>query len=305
MKWVRLLTVTVALVVAGTVVSLADLHEWKKARFEVVGRDAPVIQSMDEFRTTFTDPLVCSGCHPSHYEAWNQSYHAKSIQNAGFQTLYVKYLGFLQKDLGRESTVEDLRQCLFCHAPAVQFASDKLVQNISDAIVAGEWEEIRGVQISCVVCHSLTPEGKWSPESFSLGGTKYGPLADPVSEDRSVHKSEHSELHTKSEFCGICHSQQTFNVYCSLVYDQHKETASAQRGEVCQDCHMPATENQRVAVGGQENRILHSHTFAGGRFKEMWPEAIDLSLLAEQTGGNEILATVTMKSKVPHNIPDG
>lgn len=301
---------TLAFVVAAAYVSLADFKEWKKARFEVIGADVPVIQSMEELRATFADPLTCSGCHRNHFDSWSKSYHAKSIENAGFQTLYVKYLEYLgkeetKKELGRESTVEDLRQCLFCHAPPVQFASEKLVQQISDAIVAGRWDEIRGVQISCVVCHSLTPEGKWSPESFSLGGTKYGPLADPVSEDRSVHKSEHSELHTKSEFCGICHSQQTFNVYCSLVYDQHKETASARRGEVCQDCHMPATENQQVAVGGQENRILHSHTFAGGRFKEMWPEAIDLSLLVEQTGGNEILATVTMKSKVPHNIPDG
>ncbi|MFQ5776578.1 MAG: multiheme c-type cytochrome [Terriglobia bacterium] len=305
MKSVRLPLMTLACVAVGAAVLLADLKEWKKTRFEVIGREVPHIQSMDEFRLVFTDPLVCSGCHQSHFEAWSQSYHAKSVQNAGFQALYVKYLNFLKTGLGRESTVEDLRQCLFCHAPPVQFASDELVQQVSAAIVAGNWEEIRGMQISCVVCHSMTPEGKWSLESFALTGTKFGPVRDPVPPERAVHSSRYSELHTQSEFCAICHSRQTFNVFCSLVYDQYRETASASQGKVCQDCHMPATENVRVAVGGKDKRILHSHTFAGGRFQEMWPEAIDLKLRAEQKGGNEILVTVTMKSKVPHNIPDG
>lgn len=302
---VRTLAMTLALMLAGAVTSFADLAEWKKAEFEIVGEHPPVIQSLGELRTVFADPLTCSGCHQSHYEAWSQSFHAKSIQNAGFQTLYVKYIDFLEKGLGRESTVEDLRQCLFCHAPPVQLVSDQVVQQISDAIVEKDWEEIRGVQISCVVCHSLTSEGKWSPASFSLDGTKYGPLRDPVPQELSIHKSEYSDLHTRSEFCGTCHSQKPFNVYCSLVYDQFKETDAAQQGQVCQDCHMKATENVRVAVGGGENRILHSHTFPGGRFPEMWPEAIDLDLQTELRRGNEIVATVTMRSKVPHNIPDG
>jgi hypothetical protein len=37
----------------------------------------------------------------------------------------------------------------------------------------------------------------------------------------------------------------------------------------------------------------------------MWPEAIDLDLQTEPRRGNEIVVTVTMRSKVPHNIPDG
>jgi hypothetical protein len=38
----------------------------------------------------------------------------------------------------------------------------------------------------------------------------------------------------------------------------------------------------------------------------MWKEAIDLDLLVtEQEGKGELLASVALKSKVPHNVPDG
>ena len=298
------------LLAIGAGILLADLLEWKKLQFELVGGNVPTAQSMDELRAIFADPLICSGCHQNHFEAWSSSYHAKSVENAGFQALYNSYLGYLRSDdakraLGRDSNAEDLRQCLFCHAPQVQFASDQVVQQISDAIAAGRWDEIRGVQVNCAVCHSITPEGKWSRESFTLAGTKYGPIRGPAPRERSGHQSQYSELHTKSEFCAMCHSLPPYNVYCSLVYDQYKDTPAARQGQVCQDCHMPATRNVPVAVGGNNNRVLHSHAFPGGRSKEMWPEAIDLNLVAEPRGANELLATVTMRSKVPHNIPDG
>jgi hypothetical protein len=305
----KLLVIPWALLAVLTFVQSApaDLREWKKMQFEVVGEEVPVAQSMDELRSLFTDPLVCSGCHPQHHAAWSRSYHAKSIENAGFQTLFQRYLDFLaseetKKELGRETTAEDLRQCLFCHAPQVQFASDDLVTRLSDAIAAGRWEETRGAQISCVVCHAITPEGTWASASFRENDTFFGPLRDPV--PQAMHKSQFSELHTRSEFCAKCHSLQRFNVFCSLVYDQQQQVAAEKRGN-CQDCHMKGTENVRVALGGKKDRILHDHTFPGGRFLGMWEEALDLELLAERKEPGELVVTVTLRSKVPHNVPDG
>jgi hypothetical protein len=149
MKWLKLLTFTLLLMVVEVQDLSASLSEWRETRFELVGKDVPVLQSMDELRSVFSDPLVCSACRQGHYFFWSTSYHAKSIQNAGFQALYKSYLQYLNteeaiKELGREPNANELRQCLFCHAPQVQFASDKLVQQISDAIVAGRWDEIRG-----------------------------------------------------------------------------------------------------------------------------------------------------------------
>ena len=285
----------------------ADLLEWKKMEFQVAGPDVPAAKSMDELRSMFADPLVCSGCHPSQYEAWSKSFHARSIGNAGFQALYLKYLDYLKmeetvKTLGRPASAEELRQCLFCHAPQVQYATDKLVEEISTAVVSGRWDEIRGVQISCVACHSLDPAGKWVTDSFSGKGTMFGPINDP--DPGAIHKSAYSKLHTKSEFCGICHSADTFNVFCSLVYDQHKEADPAGKIQ-CQDCHMKGTENMPAAISGQKKRTIHDHSFPGGRFDEMWREAIDMDLHAEQQVKGDILVTVKLRNKITHNIPDG
>lgn len=298
------LLLTVLPVVVGPYMARGDLLEWKKLEFQVL-KPIPVIDSTEGLRRSFANPLVCSACHSRHYEDWNNSYHAKSISNAGFQALFLKYLDDLKKEetkqaLGREAGPEELRKCLFCHAPMVQFATDRLVIQIADAVAAGRWEGIQDVQVSCVVCHTITPEGDWTG-SFKATGTMHGPIEDPAPATVSGHQSKFSPLHKTSEFCGICHSRETFNVYCSLVYDQAKSTRDPRP---CQECHMEPLGQMPVAIGGKE-RTAHSHLFPGGRFKASWERAIDLSLSVEKTSPEELQVRVTMKSKIPHNIPDG
>jgi len=294
-----------ALIVFGSsAMARADILEWKKMYFEVL-KPLPVLNSMADIRTNFANPLVCSGCHQHHYEEWSNSYHANSIRNAGFQALFMKYLEYLQKEetkqmLGRDAGPEELRQCLFCHAPMVQFASDSLIQQVADAVAQGKWDEIQDIQISCVVCHTITPEKKWTG-SFGQTGTMYGPIKDPVSYKVSGHQSKFSPLHEESKFCGICHSLRTFNVYCSLVFEQWEGVKGAKQ---CQECHMEVMGETQVAIGGKK-RPDHSHFFPGGRFKETMSKAINLSLNAENTSKREIQILVTMKNTVPHNVPDG
>ena len=292
-----------ALIVLGSsAMAQADLLEWKKMSFEV-SKPLPVINSMADIRSNFANPLVCSGCHQQHYEEWSNSYHAKSVRNAGFQALFLKYLEYLQKEetkqlLGREAGPEELRQCLFCHAPMVQFASDNLIQQVADAVAQGKWEEIQDIQISCVVCHTITPEKKWTG-SFGQTGTMFGPIKDPASDKISGHQSRFSLLHEESKFCGICHSWRTFNVFCSLVFEQWESVKEDKKQ--CQECHMKG-EYERVAIGAKE-RAAHSHFFPGGRFKETMAEALDLSLNVETSPG-EIQVQVMVKNKIPHNVPD-
>jgi len=291
------------IVVGGLPLVQADLLEWKKMSFEV-SKPVPVLNSMTDVRKIFASPLVCSGCHHHHYEEWSNSFHAKSVRNAGFQALFQKYVEFLKKDetkqaLGREAGPQELRQCIFCHAPMIQFASDELVQQVADAVEKGRWEEIQDIQISCVVCHTLAPDKKWTG-SFSQTGTMYGPIEDPAPESASVHQSRFSPLHKESRFCGICHSLKTFNVFCSLVFEQWEGVKVSKH---CQECHMQV-EHEKVAVGGKE-RAAHSHSFPGGRSKETMAGALDLSLHMEKTSSNEVLVQVSMENKVPHNVPDG
>jgi hypothetical protein len=292
----------VFVVLAG--IAWADLLEWKKMSFEVL-KPVPVFDTSADMRKVFASPLVCSGCHHHHYEEWSNSYHAKSVNNAGFQALFLKYLEYLGKEetkqaLGRNAGPEELRQCLFCHAPMVQFASDKLVQQVADAVSKGNWELIQDFQISCVVCHTITPEGKWTG-SFDLAGIKYGPIKDPASVKVSGHQSKFSPLHEKSKFCGICHSYKHFNVYCSLVFEQAEGVKGAKQ---CQECHMEVTGKMAVATGGKK-RPDHSHLFPGGRSKETMSKALSLSLETKKPSQNEVQVEVTMKNKIPHNVPDG
>jgi hypothetical protein len=129
----------------------------------------------------------------------------------------------------------------------------------------------------------------------------HGPIEDPAPVTASGHQSRFSPLHKESKFCGICHSKETFNVYCSLVYDQAKAAKDLRQ---CQECHMETIGQRAVAIGGKE-RTAHSHLFPGGRFKASWGKALDLSLNVEKTSPAEIQVRVTMRSKIPHNIPDG
>ena len=295
----------VFLVLAGISGARADLMEWKTMALEVA-KPVPVFDSREDIRKAFANPLICSACHSRHFEEWSNSFHARSIRNAGFQALFLKYLEDLKKEetkqaLGREAGPQELRQCLFCHAPMVQFASDRLVQQISDAIAHGRWEEVQDIQISCVVCHAITPEGKWTG-AFSMMGTMHGPIEDPAPATLSGHQSKFSPLHKESKFCALCHSQETFNVYCSLVYDQSKGVKEGARH--CQECHMEVQKSGAVALGGKE-RTAHSHLFPGGRSKEAWPKALDLALAVEKPSPKELRIQITIRSKIPHNIPDG
>ncbi len=304
MKIFSRIVLTVFMISVNLSVARADMLEWKKMGFEV-SNPVSVLDSMADVRKTFASPLVCSACHHHHYEEWSNSYHAMSVRNAGFQALYLKYLEFLRKEetkqaLGRESGPEELRQCLFCHAPMLQFASDKLVHEISDSIANGKWEEIRDIQISCVMCHTITPEGKWTG-AFGRTGTMYGPIKDPVPATVSGHQSKFSQRHEESKFCAPCHSLNTFNVYCSLVFEQWQGVKDAKQ---CQECHMEVTGEMAVAIGGKI-RPDHSHLFQGGRFKDTMSSAIGLSLNVDKTPQKEIQVQVTLKNNVPHNVPDG
>lgn len=287
-------------------IAQADLLEWKKMSFET-RKPVAVLDSMADVRKVFASPLVCSGCHSRHYEEWNSSYHANSVNNAGFQALYLKYLEYLGADetrraLGRPAGPQELRQCLFCHAPMVQFASDRLVQKISDAISQGRWDEVREAQISCVVCHAIAPDGTWTG-TFDLSGTMYGPLEDPAPRNISVHQSGFSSLHKDSAFCGICHSAKPFNVYCSLVYEQRQGAKGSAKH--CQGCHMEEAAVRKSVAPGGTDRTAHSHLFPGGRSKDTMAKAFDLSLQAEKATPRELSVQVVLKNTIPHNIPDG
>jgi len=69
------------------------------------------------------------------------------------------------------------------------------------------------------------------------GEIKRASLKDAVS---PYHKTEYSELHTKSDFCGNCHNifNPVTNFPVERTYDEWKYSIYAQKSIQCQDCHM-------------------------------------------------------------------
>lgn len=233
----------------------------------------------------FEDPSVCAACHPKQYEGWKGSMHSNSFKDPVFQALW---------DLGEKETGEKLmNECGICHSPIGTLTG----ANKHD-IKAGKFTSSPlGEQgVSCDVCHTISKSNvlettmlEHGNGSFHIapegpGGTKRGPFGDAVS---PYHKTAKSELHKKADFCGNCH--QIFNSKSGFpverTYDEWKYSAYAQKGIVCQDCHMnevdvaiqvakemkPPRDIAGLDLSGKASivsdkirKVVHKHEFVGG-----------------------------------------
>jgi len=233
----------------------------------------------------FEDPSVCAGCHPKQYEGWKGSMHANSFKDPIYQALW---------DLGEKETGGKLmNECGVCHSPI-----GTLTGATKHDPKAGKFtSSALGEQgVSCDVCHTISKSNflqttmlEHGNASFHIepegpGGTKRGPFADAVS---PYHKTAKSELHKKADFCGNCH--QIFNSKSGFpverTYDEWKYSPYAQKGIVCQDCHMnevdvaikvaqemkPPQDIAGIDLSGKASivsdktrKVVHKHEFVGG-----------------------------------------
>jgi hypothetical protein len=117
-------------------------------------------------------------------------------------------------------------------------------------------------------------------EGTEAGRIKWGPRDDAVS---PYHDTAYSDLHTKSEVCGMCHDvTHTLNgTPLERTYTEWREgpynTGDPETTVYCQDCHMrqlpgyPATgsterpDNPGVsAPGGKQRDHIYTHYHVGG-----------------------------------------
>lgn len=233
----------------------------------------------------FEEPKACGKCHQRQMKGWEGSMHSLAFKDPVFQAEWALAV--------KATEGKALNDCGGCHTPigvstgTVKF--DPTVGKHGGFTVAKQGEH----GVSCDVCHSVSgstasrsPLGVPGNASIELnpGETKYGPLKNAKS---GYHETEYSELHTKAEFCGNCHnifhSENKFPI--EHTYDEWKQSAYAQAGIPCQDCHMvPVDVAIQVAdrmvnakdvpnhgLGGiaakgakVEREIVHDHGFVGG-----------------------------------------
>lgn len=203
------------------------------------------------FRSTeFTDPGTCGGCHQEIFAQWQGSMH----NNAFTDQLYLKMHEEASHDTG--GTIDSY--CTTCHTPIGTFSGE--VPPTSGSQIS----DISKKGIQCDFCHTVTN----SDFTFSPSKVKQGPFSDSVS---SFHETAYSELHTKSDLCGMCHdvNHPTNNLPLEATFTEWKNSSYAAQGIQCQDCHMtpgPGVSKPnpgKAATGGPDRPNIFTHYFAG------------------------------------------
>lgn len=200
----------------------------------------------------FTSQSYCGTCHRDLYEQWSKSPHSKAFSDPVFSS--VKDLAIADMG-GKDSDGGKLIQsyCLRCHTPIASLTGDIPPTSATSTNA-----------ISCDFCHTVSDVSGVGNGSFinSPGIVKRGPFKDAVS---PAHETAYSELHTKSEFCGMCHDvyHPTNGLPLETTYTEWKQSAYASSGQTCQHCMMGSLNNTNAAIEGPMRPVIKTHEFTG------------------------------------------
>lgn len=252
----------------------------------------------------FENSDVCGECHVDIYKEWQGSMH-RNYENPAF------IWANAQADKDTKGKTKGF--CVACHTPI--------------GAITGETEKVRGTGLSalarkgvqCDFCHVIDKVNPDWPGNASFhvapGNIKRGQLKDAVS---PKHKTAYSELHTKAEFCGMCHnlSHPLSGVPLEQTYTEWKNSDYAKEGKVCQDCHMPPKKG-RAAKQGPVRPKRYTHSFVGGNYRfaneklavENLKKAAQLEMKlsgTEMTPGSQLRVSVKVKNVgAGHYLPTG
>ena len=257
---------------------------------------------------------TCHNCHTGIFDQHLQSMHAKSFTNPVFQAQYFKE--FLPSVSMDATLSTEAKGCIACHSPIAYLTSGGkfVTKDQVDPEMSG---------VTCDFCHTIKGYKDNSPGNGNYvsepGGGKLGPFRH-----ESTWHHVYSELHTKSEFCAICHNQvNRQGVEIKSTYTEWKESPYKKEGIQCQDCHMNAvgflTAGRPVYESGRAARItlsearyrpkLYTHRFPGAHSKSQVIGALKLDIkVTEQTvsAGDEMTIDVFIdNSRTGHKMPSG
>ncbi len=227
----------------------------------------------------FVGPAVCSQCHSEIYGQWNGSMHSKAFTDPLWRAASRLFF----KEAVSSKEILETKACVKCHTP-LGFRSYSTTSpgedynNLTDVAAQG---------IFCNWCHNISDVKHIGDADYEVepgGGeddpsTMLGPYRDS---DSPYHPTKYSELHTKSEFCGLCHDvshaanrlpfEQTYTEWKNSPYN----TGDPETTVHCQDCHMrqkpgiPATGTTerpdnpgKACDDGPERDHVWTHYFVG------------------------------------------
>jgi hypothetical protein len=242
-----------------------------------------------------------------------------SFTNPAFQAQYQKAL------LPKAATDQDLhaeaRECIACHEPITYATKGPKTLSL------GEIDpQMNGV--TCDICHSMTGYRGARPQNGNY-------IVEPSDRKLGPFKGEgdwhhiYSELQTKSEICAVCHEAiNRHGLKIKATFTEWQESAFAQQGVQCQDCHMnidgfltagkPRFASGMAAdinlgadplKGTPQRERLYTHQFPGAHSRTQIEDAISLAIEATPTKDSQNPALdidVTVdNSRTGHSMPSG
>lgn len=259
--------------------------------------------TIDDLAKAYSDE-ACKSCHGKVHDEWKSSYHAQSVVHSlgGIRNFIVVGLG---KEWNKPVSKEHLMRCMDCHAPQLKDASESLIKQVADLIVAAvdkkdenAKKELGKLNVNCVVCHNM----KVAIEKNLHGAPENGVYYGPAGKASPAHKTSKSNVITSAVFCGQCHGIYTppdgDTIGCNTLYGSYQDAYRANGGtETCQDCHMK-----------KENR---GHTFPGAYQEAILKEGlvVDANIASIRLHPGKWIPTAIVNmgltNKAGHRTPDG
>ncbi|MBI4654729.1 MAG: cytochrome c554 family protein [Nitrospirae bacterium] len=227
----------------------------------------------------FIEPSKCGECHSEIYKQWSGSMHSKAF----IDPLWRAATKLFFKEATTSEQILEMKACVKCHTP-LGFRSHSITSPKDDY---DKLAKLPAQGIFCNWCHNISEVKHIGDAGYEVepgGGiddpsTMLGPFKDSTSD---FHPSKYSELHTKSEFCGLCHnvSHVANKMPIELTYDEWKNspynTGNPETTVNCQDCHMrqrpgiPSTgkterpdNSGKACEQGPDRKHIWTHYFVG------------------------------------------
>lgn len=262
--------------------------------------------------TDFYPPQRCKGCHAEIYDQWKGSMHSNAFHDPVFRALW---------RLGSDETkgLTD-KLCAGCHTG---------VGTVSEEVRRGpdgdfQVSEIAAEGVQCHFCHAVVSSNMLEtpthmPQNASIVVDPSLVMRGPYADSKPMwHKAEYSELHTKAEFCGNCHNvfHPANHFPIENTYNEWKFSVYAQKGIVCQDCHMMPIEKAietartmerpknpgKASPMGPDRDNVFTHEFVGGNFTVTKLMGADRH---SELAVKRLQSAATLDLKLPKKADDG
>ncbi|NOX61977.1 MAG: hypothetical protein GXP42_08530 [Chloroflexi bacterium] len=260
-------------------------------------------------------PTVCAECHPMIVSQWQNNAHGRAVANRRFFSMYNG------TDVSGENRVapgfvDDFPgvtgNCASCHAPGA--GADGYLTTDMNAV-----REKAVTGIFCDFCHKvggvyLNPATQ--AVYSNMPGAESQRLLRPPEGD-NIFFGPYDDIHdpdtylpiiSDSRFCAPCHQ---FSFWGTPIYESYGEWLAspyATQGVMCQDCHMPPTDDDHFALpekGGLSHppETIPSHLQLGASSETLLQNTVSMTIAAAQTAGALRVTVTITNTGTGHHIP--